>query len=62
MSSYFFFFPFFVFEGPHLLYMEVPRWGLESELQLPACTTASAMTDPSRICDPAPQLMATLDP
>ena len=29
--------------------MEVPRLGIESELQLPA--TAAAMQDPSRVCD-----------
>ena len=31
--------------------MEVPRLGVESELQLPACTTATATWDLSRICD-----------
>ena len=31
--------------------MEVPRLGVESELQLPAYTTATAMQDLSRICD-----------
>ena len=31
--------------------MEVPRLGVESELQLPAYTTATAMQDPSSICD-----------
>ena len=30
--------------------MEVPRLGVESELQLPAYTTATARPDPSRIC------------
>ena len=42
---------FFVFLGPHLQPMEVPRLGVESELQLPACTTATATPDPSHICD-----------
>ena len=34
--------------------MEVPRLGVESELQLPAIATATAtpMPDPSHICDP----------
>ena len=32
--------------------MEVPRLGIESELQLPAHTTATAMPDPSCVCDP----------
>ena len=31
--------------------MEVPRLGVESELQLPAYTTATATPDPSCICD-----------
>ena len=31
--------------------MEVPRLGVESELQLPAYTTAIAMRDLSWICD-----------
>ena len=43
---------FFFFLGPHLLHMEVPRLGVESELRLPAYTTAIATWDPSGICDP----------
>ena len=31
--------------------MEVPRIGVELELQLPASTTAIAVRDPSSICD-----------
>jgi len=31
--------------------MEVPRLRGESELQLPAYTTATATQDPSRVCD-----------
>ena len=31
--------------------MEVPRQGVELELQLPAYTTATATWDPSRFCD-----------
>ena len=46
-----FFFFFSVFLGPHLQHMEVPRIGVESELQLLAYTTATAMADPSRICN-----------
>ena len=44
--------------------MEVPRLGVESELQLPAYATAIATTmqDLSCICDFKPQLMATLGP
>ena len=32
-------------------HMEVPRLGVQSELQLPAYTTATATQDPSCICD-----------
>ena len=39
------------FLGPYLRHMEVPRLGVESELQLPAYTTATATSDPSSICD-----------
>ena len=35
----------------HLRYMDVPRLGVEMELQLPAYTTAPAMQDLSQICD-----------
>ena len=51
LSPFFFFFFFFGFLGPHPQYMEVPRLGVESELQRPAYTTATAMQDPSCICD-----------
>ena len=37
--------------GPHLQYIEVPRLGVESELQLPAYTAATATWDPSHVCD-----------
>ena len=36
---------FFVFVGPHLRHMEVPRLGVELELQLLAYATATAMPD-----------------
>ena len=40
------------FLGPQSWPMEVPRLGIESELQLPAYTIATATTlDPNRICD-----------
>ena len=42
---------FFFFLWPHLRHMEEPRLGSKSELQLPAYTTATAMPNPSRICD-----------
>ena len=51
MLQDFFFFFFFGFLGPHLQCMEVPRLGVESELQLPAYTTATAILDLSRVCD-----------
>ena len=41
-----FFFCLFVFLGLHRQHMEVPRLGVELELQLPACTTATATPDP----------------
>ena len=44
-------FIYFCLLGPHLQYMEVPRLGVKSELQLPAHTTATAAWDPSRVCD-----------
>ena len=31
--------------------MEVPRQGVESELKLPAYTTATAIGDPRHVCD-----------
>ena len=49
MGICFFFFFFLVFLGPHLRHMEVPRLGVEAELQLPAYTTATATPDPSHI-------------
>ena len=45
------FFFFFWFLGPHPLHMEVPRPGVDSGPPLPASTTATAMRDPSHICD-----------
>ena len=42
---------FYFFKGPHLWHMDVPRQGVESELQLLAYATATAMPDVSGICD-----------
>ena len=42
---------FFFFSGLHLQYMEVPRLGVQSELQLLAFTTAAATLDLSCVCD-----------
>ena len=41
----------FFFLGPHPRQMEVPRLGVESDLQPPAYTTATATEDPSCICN-----------
>ena len=51
--SWFFVVSFFflVFLGLHLWHMEVPRLGVESELQLPAYSTAIAIRDLSCVCD-----------
>ena len=35
----------------YLRHLEIPRLGVESELQLPAYTPATAVPDPSCICD-----------
>ena len=48
-SGWFFFCLFFL--GPHLRHMEAPRLGVQSELQLPAYSTATATQDLSRVCD-----------
>ena len=61
LPSFFFFFLFFSL-GLHLQHMEVPRLGVESELQLLTYATATAMWDPSCICNLHPQLMAMPDP
>ena len=41
----------FVFLEPHPWYMEIPRLGAESELQLPAYTAATATCDLSCVCN-----------
>ena len=45
------FFCLFCLLGQHLRHMEVPRLGVELELQMPAYTTATAMQDLSSVCD-----------
>ena len=42
---------FFCFLGPHLWHLEALRLGVESELLLPAYTTATATRDLNHICD-----------
>ena len=44
-------FIYFAFWGHTHWHIEVPRLGVESDLQLLAYTTATAMQDPSCICD-----------
>ena len=51
MLFYFYLFLIICFLGLHTRHVEVPRLGVEWELQLPASTTATAMQDPSCICD-----------
>ena len=41
----------FLFLGLHLWHMEVPRLGVESEVQLPAYTTATTTQDQSHFCN-----------
>ena len=41
---------FFFLSGLHLWHMEVPRLGVEWQLQLPAYATATATQDPSHVC------------
>ena len=40
-----------LFLGPHVQHMEVPMLGVKSELQLLAYSTATAMPDPSHVCN-----------
>ena len=47
----FLFLNFFYFLGPHPWHVDVPKLGVESELQLPAYATATATSDPSHVCD-----------
>ena len=52
VRKWYFFVVVFAILGPTLQHMEVPRLGVESELQMPAYATATAMTrDPSLACD-----------
>ena len=50
-SFFFLFLLFFFFLEPHPQQMEVPRLGVQSEVQLPDDTTDTATRDPSLICD-----------
>ena len=50
-STTYYYYYYFVFLGLHLWHMEGPRLGVEAKLLLLACATATAMPDPSRICD-----------
>ena len=50
-SFYFYLLIYFVFLVLHPQHMEVPRLGVETELQQPAYTTATVTRDLSRACD-----------
>ena len=51
------------FIEPHPQHMEVPRLGAESELHLPAYSTATGTRDPCHLCDlHNSQLTATPEP
>ena len=50
----------FCFVEPHLQHMKVPR--KLNPLQLPACTTAIAMQDPSQVCNLHHSSLAMPDP
>ena len=52
----------FVFLGLHPQHRKVPRLGVESELELPACNTATATSDSRLRLQPTPQLVAVPDP
>ena len=60
----FYFFVFLPFPGPLPRHMEVPRPGVESELQPPAYARATATQDPSRVRNPhhSPQQRRNLNP
>ena len=49
--SWCYLFSFFFFSGLYLQHREAPRVGVQSGLQLPTCTTATAKRDPSHIFD-----------
>ena len=49
--SFIYFLSFCLFQDRFPWHMEVPRLGVELELQPPALTRATATQDPSRICD-----------
>ena len=55
-------FSFFVFLGLHPWHMEVPRLGVEMELQLPAYTNSHSNSGSELRLRPTPQLTATPDP
>ena len=49
------------FLGPHPWHMEVPRLGVQSELQLPGLHHSHSNVGSELRQQPIPQLMATLD-
>ena len=61
LSCFFLFVFLFCFLGLHLWHMEVPRLGTESELQLQAYATATAMQGSEPLLQPVLQLVAIPD-
>ena len=59
---YYYYFVFWPFLGPLLQHMEVPRLGVQSELQPPAYGGATATWASKPCLQPPLQLMATPDP
>ena len=51
LALFLFIYLFFGFLGSHLRHMEIPRLGVESGLQLPVYTTATAALDLSHFCN-----------
>ena len=65
MISFFFlsFFFFFAFLGQHSWHIEVPRLGVELQLQPSTYAIATATQDPNHPClQPTGQITAMLDP
>ena len=55
-------FLFFLFLGPHLWHVEVPRLGVESEATAASLRHSHSNIESEPHLQPTPQLMATLDP
>ena len=62
LSFILYFFFFFAFYDRIPQHVEFPRLGVQSDLQLLACATATALWDPNCVCGLISQLTATRDP